>query len=74
MNWDEYEVAELGRLMITAGNLETDLRELSLPLIADDDEEMVDARYHAHKLYRILARLAVQAEREWKQSQAETGE
>ena len=71
--WEEYDIAELGRLMIVAGELHGDVDALNfLHPTEDETEALIDARYYAHKLFKILGRLAINAEREWKNVANET--
>lgn len=65
--WEEYDVDELGRLMMAASALEDGVREFDPPH-EEMDGDWLDAQYYARKLYRIISRLAVKAEREWKAS------
>lgn len=75
MRPEEYDVNELGRLMIASNELQEGVADLDVAGTTEaEDDDLVDARYYATKLYRILARLAVKAEHEWKQAQQEAGD
>ncbi len=73
--WEEYDVAELGRLMIQAHDLEDAIGEIGLmdPTEAER-EDLTDARYYAYKLSRILSRLAITAQREWREADSAADE
>lgn len=69
--WEEYEVQDMGRLMMRASALEDDLNDTELVSPSDEDREALrDALYHAHKAHRILSQLAVKSQREWHQAVA----
>lgn len=69
--WEEYDVSDLGRLMVAASDLEDEVQGLDFANQTDEEREaLLDARYYAKKLYLILSRLAVKASREWKEAVA----
>lgn len=68
--FEEYGVEELGRLMVMAHDLENAVDELNpLSPTADETEDLHDARYYARKLRVIISRLAVTAEREYREAE-----
>lgn len=71
MRPDEYDVAELTRLMMLSSQVEDGIHDVDpLGMTEDERECLYDARYHAHKLARLLFRLAKAADDARGQSQA----
>ena len=72
MKAEEYDAAELGRLMIAAYDVNRSLADVELLDETDAEREaLYDACYHAHKLANLLAKLAIAAERAYKEPDAD---
>lgn len=59
MKFNEFDTAELARLMIEASKVDSDIKDIEPDEMTDEEREALhDARYYAHKLYRLLLMLA----------------
>lgn len=72
MRPEEYDVEELKRLMVLASQVHDGVDDVDPADMTDEErEDLYDARYHAHKLSRLMFKLAKAADLAWKQSQVD---